>query len=148
MTRTISFGAKDFAPFYQTAIGIDHVVDTLLSNINSTTTNYPPYNIIKTDEDNYVIEIAVAGFKDGEIKISVEKSILSITAGQETAAEQTDVNFLHHGISSRKFKRTFTLGEYIEVTGAKMTDGILTINLVRELPEQLMPKTINVEYSK
>ena len=105
-----------------------------------TTTSYPPYNIVKIDEDKIVMEFAVAGFKKDEISITTEKNVLSIKADKPEADEKT---YLHKGIAARKFSRAFNLPEYFEVESAGFEDGILYIDLIRNIPEEKKPKTIN-----
>ena len=145
MTSLKTIRAKDFAPFYQNSVGIDQRFDNLLSTVNvNTQSNYPPYNIIKKDDNNYLIEVAVAGFSEGDIKVTVEQNVLNINA--ENSDEETTDEFVHRGISSRKFSRTFNLAEHIEIKAAKVENGILSLVLEREIPEQLMPKSIEIEY--
>jgi len=145
MTSLKTIRAKDFAPFYQNSVGIDQLIDNLLSTVNvNTQSNYPPYNIIKKDDNNYLIEVAVAGFSEGDIKVTVEQNVLNINA--ENSDEETTDEFVHRGISSRKFSRTFNLAEHIEIKAAKVENGILSLVLEREIPEQLMPKSIEIEY--
>ena len=145
MTSLKTIRAKDFAPFYQNSVGIDQLFDNLLSTVNvNTQSNYPPYNIIKKDDNNYLIEVAVAGFSEGDIKVTVEQNVLNINA--ENSDEETTDEFVHRGISSRKFSRTFNLAEHIEIKAAKVENGILSLVLERQIPEQLMPKSIEIEY--
>ena len=145
MTSLKTIRAKDFAQFYQNSVGIDQLFDNLLSTVNvNTQSNYPPYNIIKKDDNNYLIEVAVAGFSEGDIKVTVEQNVLNINA--ENSDEETTDEFVHRGISSRKFSRTFNLAEHIEIKAAKVENGILSLVLEREIPEQLMPKSIEIEY--
>ena len=145
MTSLKTIRAKDFAPFYQNSVGIDQLFDNLLSTVNvNTQSNYPQYNIIKKDDNNYLIEVAVAGFSEGDIKVTVEQNVLNINA--ENSDEETTDEFVHRGISSRKFSRTFNLAEHIEIKAAKVENGILSLVLEREIPEQLMPKSIEIEY--
>ena len=145
MTSLKTIRAKDFAPFYQNSVDIDQLFDNLLSTVNvNTQSNYPPYNIIKKDDNNYLIEVAVAGFSEGDIKVTVEQNVLNINA--ENSDEETTDEFVHRGISSRKFSRTFNLAEHIEIKAAKVENGILSLVLEREIPEQLMPKSIEIEY--
>ena len=145
MTSLKTIRAKDFAPFYQNSVGQDQLIDNLLSTVNvNTQSNYPPYNIIKKDDNNYLIEVAVAGFSEGDIKVTVEQNVLNINA--ENSDEETTDEFVHRGISSRKFSRTFNLAEHIEIKAAKVENGILSLVLEREIPEQLMPKSIEIEY--
>jgi molecular chaperone IbpA len=111
----------------------------------STTTTYPPYNVIKIGDDEYVMEFAVAGFKKSDISISTDKNVLSITGEQEEREFADGDGYLHKGIAARKFTRAFTLPEYFEVLSAEMQDGILSVGLVRIIPEDKKPKTITIK---
>lgn len=112
----------------------------------STTTNtYPPYNVIKFNDDEYLMEFAVAGFKKDEISIKTEKNILSIKGEKDDPTFEDGSGYLHKGIAGRKFNRSFTLPEYVEVSHAGMEDGILYIDLVRNVPEEKKPKVIAIK---
>jgi len=142
MTRITSL---DLQPFYRNSIGIDRLFDSMLSRIdNSTSNNYPPYNIIKKDDDNYVIEVATAGFAEGEIDVQVNDGQLIVTG--EKAETETEVNYLHQGIGTRKFVRSFQLAEYVEVKSATVENGILVVTLERLVPETMKPKSIAITY--
>ena len=108
----------------------------------ATRQSYPPYDVLKLDEDTFQVSIAVAGFTKDNIDVSVDNSTL-IVKGE--LAETTDAEYLHKGIASRKFTRTFALGEYMEVTGAKLEDGMLNIIVDRIVPEEKKPKTIKIK---
>jgi molecular chaperone IbpA len=127
-------------PFF---IGFNKELDRL-SNVHQAATRqtYPPYDVLKLDEDTYQISIAVAGFTKNDIGISVEDNTL-IVKGEIT--EVTDGEYLHKGIASRKFTRTFALGEYMEVASAEIKDGMLHINVDRIVPEEKKPKTIKIK---
>ena len=101
---------------------------------------YPPYNIERVSEDEYVLEMAIAGFKKGDINISVEKNILKV----QGASDKKDANYVHKGLATRKFQKAFHLAEHMEVGSAKSEDGILKINLVRNVPEEEKPKIIEI----
>jgi molecular chaperone IbpA len=105
---------------------------------------YPPYNVVKIDSDRFVMEFAVAGFNKKEIDVSVDKGILTVKGEKDTAEEDTK-QYLHKGIAARKFVRSFTLPEYFEVERAGFDDGILYVDLIRNIPEEKKPKTITVE---
>ena len=111
-----------------------------LHKVNSQ--SYPPYDLLKLDEDNYVLSLAVAGFSKDNINISIDNDSLIIKG---ELVEVIDAEVIHKGIAGRKFTRTFALGEYMEVTGAKLEDGLLTINVTRLVPEEKKPKTIKVK---
>ena len=110
-------------------------------------TNYPPYNVVKHSDDKFSIELAVAGFKDGDIDITVEKNQLTIK-GEKAIELNEGAEYLHRGISARSFLRTWTLADHVEVNGAGVQDGILTINLERIVPEEQKPKKIAITYNK
>jgi molecular chaperone IbpA len=148
MTKITSL---DLTPFYRQAIGIDGLFDRLMHNIDMASTNnggnnYPPYNIIKTGEDSYEIQIAVAGFAEGEVELNFHEGQLVITGEKNT--DDSDTQYLHRGISARKFIRTFQLSDYVEVREATIKDGILTVSLQRIVPEEMKPKRIAISYAK
>ena len=148
MTRITSL---DLNPFYRNSIGFDSLFDRITSNFEmSNSQNYPPYDIIRTGEETYRIQIAVAGFQLADIKIELENGTLSIAGHQykpdiskEHAANE---EYLHRGISNRNFNRTFNLADYVEVKGATIKDGILKIELERVIPEVMKPKTIEIKH--
>lgn len=111
--------------------------------------NYPPYNIVKHDDDNYSIELAIAGFKKEDISIEVDQQQLIIKSKLKDADEDiVELEYLHKGISARHFERSFTLAEHVIVKDAKMTDGILKVILERQLPEELKPRIIDISSDK
>jgi molecular chaperone IbpA len=152
MTRELTLRSLDIPSIHKFAVGFDNVFDELL-RINAQQangTNYPPYNVVKYDDDHFAIELAVAGFNDGDISITVEKNLLAIKGEQTQSLDELEkeVEYLHRGISARSFSRTFTLAEYVEVVGAKVENGILTVELERKVPEEQKPKTIQISYNK
>ena len=128
-----------YEPF---GIGFNTIFDKLDNMVEKSNTSYPPYNIIKEGENAYKIEIAVAGFKKEDISIKVDDGVLTISV-EKRNEEKTE--YLHHGISARSFIRSFTLAEHVEVCSAKQDDGILSISLVRNIPEEKLPKVILIE---
>jgi molecular chaperone IbpA len=128
-------------PFF---IGFDRALDTWShAQTVSSATNYPPYNVIKVDEDNFVVELAVAGFAKTDIDVSTADGKLTVKG--ELNAEDNDSKFIHRGIAARKFTREWALGEYMEVKAAELKDGMLKIDIVRILPEEKKPKTIKIK---
>jgi len=127
-------------PFF---IGFNREMERL-SNVQlaSRNTNYPPYDLIKLDDDKYNLSLAVAGFSKDDIEVSVDNGTLVIRG---EIAEVADAEVVHKGIASRKFTRTFALGEYMEVTGAKMENGMLHIDIDRIIPEEKKPKSIKIK---
>ena len=137
----------DFAPLYRSTIGFDHLT-TLFENANKSEnqSSYPPYNIELTGTDQYKITMALAGFKENEIKIQSEQQTLSVVGEKETNTDNQ--NFLHQGIAARNFERRFKLADHVEVTGAELVNGLLHIDLVRIIPEAMRPKTIKITSTK
>jgi molecular chaperone IbpA len=138
----------DLSPFYRNSIGVDRLFDRLINQIDTTaSTNYPPYNIVKTGENTFEVQVAVAGFSQGEIEISVKDGDLIIT-GEKLSTDLPDGHeYTHQGISARRFVRSFSLADYVEVDSAEARDGILTVKLERHIPEAMKPKTIAITYA-
>jgi molecular chaperone IbpA len=139
----------DLNPFYRNSIGVDRLFDRLMGQIDAgTPQNYPPYNIVKTGESTYEIQVAVAGFTQGEVTVNVNDGQLVITGEKEKTDLPEGHAYEYQGISARRFIRTFTLADYVEVTDATSRDGILTVSLERQIPEAMKPKTIAITYKK
>ena len=139
----------DLNPFYRNTVGVDRLIDRLLNQVDTaSSTNYPPYNILKTGDNTYKIEVAVAGFGQGEVTVNVNEGNLVITGEKDTTDLPEGVTYEYQGISARRFIRTFTLADYVEVTDATSRDGILTVSLERQIPEAMKPKTIAITYKK
>tara|TARA_B100000902_G_C27299935_1_gene912213 strand:- start:1774 stop:2184 length:411 start_codon:yes stop_codon:yes gene_type:complete len=130
-----------FGQFRPLTIGFDRYFDELNRLSNHTTTNYPPYNIVKEDSENYCIELAIAGFGKKDIEITKERNVLTI----EGKVDEDSKDFVHKGLASRAFKRSFTLADDVEVKGADMVDGILHVKLVRIIPEEDKPVSIKIK---
>lgn len=141
MTKITSF---DLTPFYRNTVGMDRLFDRITSQIDSAGSNYPPYDIVRTQEDHYEIRLAAAGFRQGDIQLEFHEGRLTVHAEGVPAVEGQE--YLHHGISRRGFSRTFTVADYVEVKGAVMRDGILTISLERVVPEAMRPRRIEIQY--
>jgi molecular chaperone IbpA len=122
-------------------LGLD--IDKFFS-ATSTAPAYPPYNVIKFSDDDYVMEFAVAGFKRENVSITTEKNVLTVKGEKEDPEFDKNSGYVHKGIAGRKFSRSFTLPEYFEVVGAEMEDGILLITLERQIPEEKKPKSIRI----
>ena len=147
MTKTLHLRSFDIPAFHKFGIGFDNLFDDLQRvTQNQSSTNYPPHNVIKTGENTVTIEVAVAGFTEGEIDISLDKRLLTVT-GNKQRDDDTKHEYLHRGISSRDFNQTFPLAEHVEVTSAAIRDGILTVLLEREIPESAKPKSIAITYT-
>jgi molecular chaperone IbpA len=133
----------DFAPLYRSSIGFDRIFD-LLDNATrfEAADNWPPYDIARTGEDAYRIMMAVAGFAQDELDIIQEPNLLVVTGAK---ADQDNVDYLHRGIAARSFTRRFELADHVKVVGASLANGMLTIELKREVPEELKPRRIAVK---
>jgi molecular chaperone IbpA len=132
----------DFSPLYRSVVGFDRLADLLDAASHESATGYPPYNIERTGDHEYRIEIAVAGFKPDELTIDVKEAVLSVTGRK--AANDGERRFVHRGLAERNFERRFQLAEYVVVTAADLADGLLSISLKRELPEALKPRRIEI----
>jgi molecular chaperone IbpA len=134
----------DLAPLYRATVGFDRIAD-LMDRVLATDVSqpaYPPYNIEKTGENSYRISIAVAGFTADEMNVEVRDGTLTVAARK--ASEETDRKYLHRGIATRAFERRFALADHVRVSGAAHVDGMLHIDLVREVPEALKPRRIEI----
>ena len=134
----------DLSPLYRSSIGFDRMgslLDTAL-RADKSSLGYPPYDIETTGENRYAITLAVAGFDEAELDLQVEKGVLRVR-GQK-AEDSEKKSYLYRGIANRTFERKFNLADFIEVSGAEMKNGLLTISLVKEIPEAMKPKTISI----
>ena len=137
----------DFAPLYRSAIGFDRLASLIEAASKAEGPNgYPPYNIETVGENAYRIELAVAGFKADELDIQVKENLLTVT-GRKTANDEGR-QYLHRGLAERNFDRRFQLADYVLVTDADLSDGLLSISLKRELPEALKPRKIEIAQAK
>ena len=134
----------DFAPLYRASIGFDQIADMMDRVLSSDMSqpSYPPYNIEKTADDAYRISVAVAGFADDELNVEVRENALIVSARK--ASDDKARTFLHRGIATRAFERKFQLADHVQVTGATHENGMLHIDLVREVPEALKPRRIEI----
>ena len=151
MTNTLTLRSFDIPSIHKFAVGFDTIIDELNRvSAQQTNQNYPPYNIVKHSEDKFVIELAVAGFREGDINITVDKNVLTIEGQQIESLDELsqEIEYLHRGLSSRNFTRTFTLADHVEVIEAKSVNGILSITLERKVPEELKPKKIAITFNK
>lgn len=138
----------DFAPLYRSSVGFDQIANMMDRALSSDggQASYPPYNIEKTAEDTYRISIAVAGFSDEDLGIEVKENALIVTARK--ADEDDTKTYLHRGIATRAFERRFHLADHVRVTGASHANGMLHIDLEREIPEALKPRRIEIASGK
>lgn len=134
----------DFAPLYRSTIGFDRLAQLLdgAAGFDGDATSFPPYNIERLADNEYRITMAVAGFGQDEVKIEVKEQTLSVRG--EKKAEDKERTFLHRGIAARSFDRRFQLADHVEVKGADLQNGLLHIDLVRNLPERMKPRTIAI----
>lgn len=136
----------DLSPLYRSTVGFDRLgsmLDQLLS-AETSVPSYPPYNIEKLDEDHYRISIAVAGFRDEDLNVEVKDQTLTVTAKKREVPEDQQPVYLYRGIAERGFERRFQLADHVKVTGARLEYGLLHIDLKREVPEALRPRTIPI----
>ena len=135
----------DYSPFYRATVGFDRVFDLLDSVAGQASTNgYPPYNIEKTGENDYRIVMAVAGFAESELNVTQKENELLVT-GQTAPNGENEKQYLYRGIAGRNFERRFQLADHVKVTGAKLANGLLTIELQREIPEEKKPRAIEIQ---
>lgn len=135
----------DFSPLFRHTIGFDHMQRLLdaAMQTDSSTNSYPPYNIEQTGEDGYRICLAVAGFSENDLDVTVNDNTLVVSGRQNN--DDKDVTYLHRGIAARAFERRFQLAEHIKVTGCALVNGLLNIDLVREIPEEKKPRKVVIQ---
>ena len=133
----------DFSPYRRSTVGFDRLFDFLENSNRTEQDNYPPFDIEKLSDDSYRITLAVAGFRRDELDIVNQQNMLTIT-GRKAESRNRDGNFLHVGIATRAFERRFELADFVRVTSADLSDGLLIIELVREIPEAMKPRKISV----
>ncbi|WP_318474191.1 Hsp20 family protein [Photobacterium leiognathi] len=132
----------DFTPLYRHAIGFDRLFNLVEASSNKAqATGYPPYNIEQTDENNYRITMAVAGFSEDRLDLTQNENMLVVTG---TKAPEENKNFIYQGIAERNFERKFQLADYVKVVGANLENGLLHIDLEREVPEAMQPRKIAI----
>lgn len=137
----------DFSPLFRSSVGFDRMMNLLESAPGSVTeqNGYPPYNIEKLDQDTYQITMAVAGFAEDEIEIEAREDTLHVSGRISDDKTETDRNFLYRGIAGRSFKRSFQLADHVKVEGARLENGLLHVDLKREIPEEKKPRKIEVQ---
>ena len=137
--------AFDFSPFRRSTVGFDRLFDMLEnSTVGQSQENYPPFDLIKKGENDYCIELAVAGFKPEEIDITAQQNVLIVSGRKSDESDEKVSDYIYRGIATRSFERRFALADHIQVKGADMKDGLLSIELKREIPEAMKPKKINI----
>ena len=137
--------AFDFAPYRRSTVGFDRLFDMLEnSTFGQAGENYPPFDLIKAGDNEYRIELVVAGFKPEELDITAHENVLIVSGRKNEESEQKGADYVYRGIANRSFERRFALADHIKVKGADMKDGLLAIDLVREIPESMKPKKIEI----
>ena len=151
MTKTLTLRSFDIPALTKFGIGFDNMFDDLMRvNAQQSSTNYPPYDIVQVNDDEYMIAVAVAGFGYDDLSVTKDKKILVIEGKHSRETVENDdstAKYLHKGISERSFRREFQLADHVEITGAHLELGILSIHLKREVPEDAKPKTIAITYT-
>ena len=139
----------NFAPFYRSTVGFDRLFSTLdqLGGVEGSAPSYPPYNIERNGENAFRISVAVAGFTDADLSIEAKENTLTIRGEKQTDDEETSGEVLYKGIAERTFERRFQLADHVVVKSARLENGLLHVDLVRELPEAMKPRTIPIASS-
>ncbi|MBO6796496.1 Hsp20 family protein [Maricaulis sp.] len=135
----------DFSPLYRSIVGFDRLADLMDSATKVESQGYPPYNIQHVAEDEYLIELAVAGFSDDDLTVEVQGNVLTVTGRIAEKDEADTRRFLHRGIAERAFERRFHLADHVIVSGAELRNGMLSVQLVREIPESAKPRSIAID---
>jgi molecular chaperone IbpA len=137
--------AFDFAPYRRSTVGFDRLFD-MLENSNSAQAgeNYPPFDLIRLGDNDYRIELAVAGFRPDEIDITAQQNVLIVSGRKSEDSNGDSADYIYRGIANRSFERRFALADHIQVNGADLKDGLLAIDLVREIPEAMKPRKIDI----
>src|SRR4051794_30750329 len=141
--------AFDFAPFRRSTVGFDRLFDMLENNtFGQGQENYPPFDLIKVGDNEYRIELAVAGFKPDELDIVAQQNVLVVSGRKNEESDQKASDYIYRGIATRSFERRFALADHINVKAADMKDGLLSIDLVREIPDAMKPRKIDIGASQ
>jgi molecular chaperone IbpA len=148
MTKTLTLRSFDIPAIHKFGIGFDNMFDDLMRvTAQQSSTNYPPYNIVQINEDEYMISLAVAGFGIDNLSVTKDKNFLVIEGKEyQSDSEKIVPNYLHKGISNRDFRREFRLADHVEISNASLELGILNVYLKREVPEGAKPKTIAITH--
>ena len=140
----------DLSPLYRSTVGFDRMFNLLdtLGGVDNSGQTYPPYNIERTGENDYRVTMAVAGFGEDEINIEVKENTLTVKGEKKNESEQNEEQYLYRGIAARSFERRFQLADHVEVKGATLENGLLHVDLVREIPEAAKPRSIAIGKGK
>jgi molecular chaperone IbpA len=137
--------AFDFSPYRRSSVGFDRLFDMLEnSSFGNAGENYPPFDLVRDGDNQYRIEIAVAGFKPDEIDITAQQNVLVVTGRKSDETDQKGRDYVYRGIANRSFERRFALADHVQVKGADLKDGLLSIELKREIPEAMKPRKISI----
>jgi molecular chaperone IbpA len=151
MTKTLTLRSFDIPALHKFGIGFDNMFDDLMRvSTQQSTSNYPPYNIVQINDDEYMIAVAVAGFGHDNLSVTKDKKFLIIEgkhAAENVEVEDPTAVYLHKGISERSFRREFQLADHVEISNAHLELGIISVHLKREVPEDAKPKTIAITYT-
>ena len=150
MTKTLTLRSFDIPALHKFGIGFDNMFDDLMRvSAQQGNTNYPPYDIVQVNDDEYVISVAVAGFGYTDLSVTKDKKVLIVEGKhtRETSENEDTTKYLHKGISERSFRREFQLADHVEISNAHLELGILSIHLRREVPEEAKPKAIAITYT-
>jgi molecular chaperone IbpA len=150
MTKTLTLRSFDIPALHKFGIGFDNMFDDLMRvSAQQGNTNYPPYDIVQVNDDEYMISVAVAGFGYNDLSVTKDKKVLIVEGkhNRETVENEDTTKYLHKGISERSFRREFQLADHVEITNAHLELGILNIYLKREIPEEAKPKAIAITYT-
>ena len=134
----------DLTPYRRSTVGFDRLFDLIENSARQQQDNYPPYNIERVSEDRYRVTLAVAGFRVEEIDITAQQNLLQISGHKDESSPEDRAKFLHLGIATRNFERRFELADFVRVENATLADGLLTIELVREIPDAMKPRKIAI----
>ena len=154
MTKTLTLRSFDLPAIHKFGIGFDNLFDDLMRvNAQQSNNNYPPYDIVQINDDEYMISLAVAGFGHDNLSITKDNKFLIIEGkhsreNMDSAYEESTTKYLHKGISERSFRREFQLADHVEISNAHLELGILNVHLKREVPEEAKPKTIAISYKE
>jgi molecular chaperone IbpA len=152
MTKTLTLRSFDIPAIHKFGIGFDNLFDDLMRvNAQQSNNNYPPYDIVQINDDEYMISLAVAGFGHDSLNITKDKKTLVIEgkhSRENMDNEDSTIKYLHKGISERSFRREFQLADHVEISNAHLELGILNVHLKREVPEEAKPKTIAITYKE
>lgn len=134
----------DLTPYRRSTVGFDRIFDFIENSARLQHDNYPPFNIERIDQDRYRVTLAIAGFKVDEIDITAQQNLLQISGRKDETTQDDRAQFLHLGIANRSFERRFELADFVRVENAELADGLLTVTLVREVPDAMKPRKIAI----